>query len=427
MTERRHTKIEVLAVGSELLTPFHLDTNSLFLTRHLNRLGMQVSFKTVVGDKPDDLASCIRIASERSDLILIMGGLGPTQDDMTRETLAATMGKRLIFRETLWEQIQDRFRKRGISISEVNRKQAYVIEGSVPLENPNGTAPGSWLESGGRTFVLLPGPPREIQPMFLSLVLPRLQEKREGFQVRKTLKIAGLTESKTEDLISDLYPGIGPDIDLTVLASPGQIEVHLTAFSSLSEEAAKKKLTRPVESMAERLGENIFTQAEEELEAVIGKLLRENQYTLATAESCTGGLLSHRITNVPGSSAYFLEGVQSYSNQAKTRLLDVPASFLEKHSAVSPQVAAAMAENIRTNSGATFGLGITGIAGPTGGTEEKPVGLVYISLAGMGNTQTEKNLFLGDRETVKQRSTQKALDMLRRRLLRSLRDQREEE
>jgi nicotinamide-nucleotide amidase len=177
--------------------------------------------------------------------------------------------------------------------------------------------------------------------------------------------------------------------------------------------------------MAERLGENIFTQAEEELEAVIGKLLRENQYTLATAESCTGGLLSHRITNVPGSSAYFLEGVQSYSTQAKTRLLDVPASFLEKHGAVSPQVAAAMAENIRTNSGATFGLGITGIAGPTGGTEEKPVGLVYISLAGMGNTQTEKNLFLGDRETVKQRSTQKALDMLRRRLLRSLRDRRE--
>lgn len=425
MTDSRHTKIEVLAVGSELLTPFHLDTNSLFLTRHLNRLGMQVSFKTVVGDKPDDLASCIRIASERSDLILIMGGLGPTQDDMTREILAATMGKRLIFRETLWEQIQDRFRKRGISISEVNRKQAYVIEGSVTLENPNGTAPGSWLESEGRTFVLLPGPPREIQPMFLSLVLPRLQEKREGFQVRKTLKIAGLTESKTEDLISDLYPGIGHDIDLTVLASPGQIEVHLTAFSSLSEEDAKEKLTRPVEAMAERLGENIFTQAEEELEGVIGKLLRENQYTLATAESCTGGLLSHRITNVPGSSAYFLEGVQSYSNQAKTRLLDVPASLLEKHGAVSPQVAAAMAENVRINSGATFGLGITGIAGPTGGTEEKPVGLVYIALAGMGNTQTEKNLFLGDRETVKQRSTQKALDMLRRRLLRSLRDRRE--
>lgn len=420
MTDSRRTKIEILAVGSELLTPYHLDTNSLFLTRHLNQLGMRVSFKTVVGDKEDELASCIRTASERSDLILIMGGLGPTQDDRTRETLAAALGKRLIFRESLWEQIQDRFRRRGISISEVNRKQAFVIEGSMPLENPNGTAPGAWLVSGGQTYVLLPGPPREIQPMFLSLVLPRLQAKREGFQVRKALKIAGLTESKTEDLISDLYPGIMPDIDLTVLASPGQIEIHLTAFSNLSGEDAGEKLTRPVAAISERLGENIFTLADEELEDVIGKLLRENRYTLATAESCTGGLLGHRITNVPRSSAYFLEGVQVYSNQAKIRLLDVPASLLEEHGAVSPQVASAMAENVRRISGATFGLGITGIAGPGGGTEEKPVGLVYISLAGMGDTQIEKNLFLGGRESVKQRSAQKALDMLRRRLLRPI-------
>ena len=420
MTDSRRTKIEILAVGSELLTPYHLDTNSLFLTRHLNQLGMRVSFKTVVGDEEDELASCIRTASERSDLILIMGGLGPTQDDRTRETLAAALGKRLIFRESLWEQIQDRFRRRGISISEVNRKQAFVIEGSMPLENPNGTAPGAWLVSGGQTYVLLPGPPREIQPMFLSLVLPRLQAKREGFQVRKALKIAGLTESKTEDLISDLYPGIMPDIDLTVLASPGQIEIHLTAFSNLSGEDAGEKLTRPVAAISERLGENIFTLADEELEDVIGKLLRENRYTLATAESCTGGLLGHRITNVPRSSAYFLEGVQVYSNQAKIRLLDVPASLLEEHGAVSPQVASAMAENVRRISGATFGLGITGIAGPGGGTEEKPVGLVYISLAGMGDTQIEKNLFLGGRESVKQRSAQKALDMLRRRLLRPI-------
>ena len=420
MTDSRRTKIEILAVGSELLTPYHLDTNSLFLTRHLNQLGMRVSFKTVVGDKEDELASCIRTASERSDLILIMGGLGPTQDDRTRETLAAALGKKLIFRESLWEQIQDRFRRRGISISEVNRKQAFVIEGSMPLENPNGTAPGAWLVSGGQTYVLLPGPPREIQPMFLSLVLPRLQAKREGFQVRKALKIAGLTESKTEDLISDLYPGIMPDIDLTVLASPGQIEIHLTAFSNLSGEDAEEKLTHPVASISERLGENIFTLADEELEDVIGKLLRENRYTLATAESCTGGLLGHRITNVPRSSAYFLEGVQVYSNQAKIRLLDVPASLLEEHGAVSPQVASAMAENVRRISGATFGLGITGIAGPGGGTEEKPVGLVYISLAGMGDTQIEKNLFLGARESVKQRSAQKALDMLRRRLLRPI-------
>jgi nicotinamide-nucleotide amidase len=333
------------------------------------------------------------------------------------------LGRRLIFQEDLWDRIRDRFRKRGITISQVNRKQAFLIEGSVPLSNPHGTAPGAWLESGERTYVLLPGPPREIQPMFLSQVLPRLQEKREGFRVEKVLKIAGLTESKTEDLIADLYPGIGPDIELTVLASPGQIEIHMTAYSSRSEEDAQEKMTRPARAISGRLGDSVFTHSGEELEEVVGRMLRENHLTLATAESCTGGLLGHRITNVPGSSAYYLAGIQAYSNAAKTRLLNVPASLLDTQGAVSPEAAAVMAENVRADSGADFGLGITGIAGPTGGSDEKPVGLVYIALAGEGDTQTVKNLFLGDRETVKQRSTQKALDMLRRRLMRLARDQ----
>jgi nicotinamide-nucleotide amidase len=421
MTNHRRTKIEILAVGSEMLTPYHLDTDSLFLTRHLNQLGFRVSYKTVVGDDPDDLAACIRTAMRRSDVIFFIGGLGPTQDDRTREVLASALEKGLIFQEHLWDQIQDRFRRRGISISDVNRKQAFIIEGSDPLENLNGTAPGLWLQAGGRTIVLLPGPPRELEPMVLNQVLPRLRGMREGFQIRRMLKLAGVSESRIEDRISDLYPVDSQDFDVTVLASPGQIDIHLTAFSELSEDDAEQKLMRPVDAMIERLGEDVFTVRDEELEDVIGNLLSKEGATLAVAESCTGGLLGHRITNVSGSSAYFLEGVQSYSNEAKIRLLGVPPSLLENHGAVSPEVAAAMADNIRAGSGATYGLSITGIAGPTGGSKIKPVGLVYISLAGPDETQTEKNLFLGDRITVKQRASQSALDMLRRRLQRSQR------
>ncbi|MGB2907125.1 MAG: competence/damage-inducible protein A [Candidatus Aminicenantaceae bacterium] len=421
MTNHRRTKIEILAVGSEMLTPYHLDTDSLFLTRHLNQLGFRVSYKTVVGDDPDDLAACIRTAMKRSDVIFFIGGLGPTQDDRTREVLASALEKGLIFQEHLWDQIQDRFRRRGISISDVNRKQAFIIEGSDPLENLNGTAPGLWLEAGGRTIVLLPGPPRELEPMVLNQILPRLRGMREGFQIRRMLKLAGVSESRIEDRISDLYPVDSQDFDMTVLASPGQIDIHLTAFSELSEDDAEQKLMRPVDAMIERLGEDVFTVRDEELEDVIGNLLSKEGATLAVAESCTGGLLGHRITNVSGSSAYFLEGVQSYSNEAKIRLLGVPPSFLKNHGAVSPEVAAAMADNIRAGSGATYGLSITGIAGPTGGSKIKPVGLVYISLAGPDETQTEKNLFLGDRITVKQRASQSALDMLRRRLQRSQR------
>ncbi len=421
MTNHRRTKIEILAVGSEMLTPYHLDTDSLFLTRHLNQLGFRVSYKTVVGDDPDDLAACIRTAMKRSDVIFFIGGLGPTQDDRTREALASALEKGLIFQQHLWEQIQDRFRRRGISISDVNRKQAFIIEGSDSLENPNGTAPGLWLEAEGRTIVLLPGPPRELEPMVLNRVLPRLRGMREGFQIRRVLKLAGVSESQIEDRISDLYPVDSQDFEMTVLASPGQIEIHLTAFSELSEDDAEKKLTRPFDAMIERLGEDVFTVRDEELEDVIGDLLSKEGATLAVAESCTGGLLGHRITNVPGSSAYFLEGVQSYSNEAKIRLLGVPPSLLENHGAVSSEVAAAMADNIRAGSGATYGLSITGIAGPTGGSKIKPVGLVYVSLASPDETQTEKNLFLGDRISVKQRASQSALDMLRRRLQRSQR------
>lgn len=410
-------RIEIIAVGTELLTPYYVDTNSLFLTKHLNRLGMRVSYKTVVGDEKRELAGCIGTAMERSDLIIAMGGLGPTLDDMTREVFSEALGRHLTFHPELWEQIRARFQKRGIPLSEVNRKQAFILEGAEALENPNGTAPGMWLQADRKIWVLLPGPPRELEPMFVNAILPRLTDMRTGYQARIELKITGLTESQTEAEIGDLYADLGEDVRCTVLAAPGQIEIHLTAFSEHSEEEAERKLDRPVATLRDRLGTHVFACGPDTLEGVIGRTLAARQATLAVAESCTGGLLGHRITNVPGSSRYFLEGVQAYSNPAKIRLLNVSPSLLERHGAVSAEVAAVMAEHVRENAGADYGLGITGIAGPGGGTPEKPVGLVYISLASGERTQTEKNLFLGDRETIKQRATQKALDMLRLELM----------
>ncbi len=413
------TRVEVLAIGSELLTPYHLDTNSLFITESLQSLGMRVAFKTVVGDEKSDLGACIRTAMQRSDVIFTMGGLGPTQDDITREAFAAALDLKLVFQAGLWEKVQARFKKRGIRISKVNRKQAYVLEGAEPLENPHGTAPGLWLEHRGKVIVLLPGPPRELKPMVSAKILPRLQARREGYQVRRELKITGLTESQTEDLISDLYPRKGSDLGMTILSSPGQIELHFTAFSPRSEQTALGLLKGAADAVIERLGENIFSTNGESLESVLGNLLLKHNGTLAVAESCTGGLLGHRITNVPGSSAYFLEGVQVYSNDAKMRLLGIDPILLEKHGAVSAEVASQMAEKIRADSGASYGLAVTGIAGPGGGTVLKPVGLVFIALAGDTNTEVSKNQFWGDRVTIKERASQKALDMLRRRLLKN--------
>jgi nicotinamide-nucleotide amidase len=297
-----------------------------------------------------------------------------------------------------------------------NRKQAQLIQGAVVLPNRNGTAPGQWLEVGTRKVVLLPGPPHELRPMFEESVWPRLEKERRGFLERKVLKVAGLTESRIEMLISDLYPS-NPELKITVLASPGQIEIHLTSFSERSAPAARRKIGRLGEQLMSRLKENVFSESGEELEEVVGRLLRKETQTLAAAESCTGGLLSHRLTNVPGSSDYFLETAVSYSNDAKVDLLGVSPSLLEKHGAVSFPVACAMARGIRERARADYGLAITGIAGPSGGTTEKPVGLVFVALAWAGGTRVLKNLFPGGREQVKFQSAQKALDMLRRHLL----------
>lgn len=418
MKKEKDYWIEIMAIGSELLTPHFQDTNSLYLTQRLNELGREVSFKTIVGDDWNELTFCINEAISRSDLIIAIGGLGPTRDDLTREAFAYVLGRKLLFREELLQRIRERFERRSLEMPDINKKQAYMIEGSEILPNKNGTAPGLWLETEKKIITLLPGPPHELKPMFDDFVLPKLKKLKVEHTSRAVLKTTGLTESEIESLIFDLHPKT-PDVKITTLAYPGQIEIHLTAHSKKSQKKAAEKLNELKDAILLRLEKNIFSQEGEELEEVVGYLLRGDKKTLAVAESCTGGLMGHRITNVPGSSDYFIQGVIAYSNEAKKGLLDVPSDLIEKHGAVSYQVAQAMAQEVRKKAQADLGVGITGIAGPTGGTPEKPVGLVYVALAWDEGCEVTKNLFLGKREAIKFQSSQKALDMIRRHLLKS--------
>lgn len=409
-------KTEILAVGSELLTPFFQDTNSLYLTQRLNDLGLPVSLKTIVGDDRESLLLCIKNALLHSDILLVMGGLGPTEDDITREVLAEALSRTLIYRDDIFQKIEARFKRRGIAMPVANKKQAYILEGADVLENKNGTAPGLWLEEGRTRIALLPGPPLELKPMFEEYVWPKLESLQRGFTSRRVLKIAGLTESEVETLIAGLYPR-GPECGLTILAVPGQIELHLYAFSQDASSPAAKNIEELEGKILARLNDSVFSTSGEELEEVVGRLLGKQGKTLATAESCTGGLLGHRLTNVPGSSEYFLEGFIAYSNSAKIRDLDIPEKLIQAHGAVSAEVARAMALGVRKKAGASYGLAVTGIAGPTGGTSEKPVGLVYTALARDDGMDVTKNIFLGNRKQIKFQSSQKALDMLRRHLL----------
>jgi nicotinamide-nucleotide amidase len=409
-------KTEILAVGTELLTPFFQDTNSLFLTDGLNALGLRVSFKTVVGDEEEDLLRAVRTAMVRSRLILVMGGLGPTEDDRTRETIAKALGRKLVFRKELLKGIRERFRRRGLAMPPSNLKQCRVIEGAEVLDNPQGTAPGLWIETSRHRIALLPGPPRELRPMFERHVLPRLSALGRGLTARHVLKLTGLGESGMETRIRDIYRAVPKGITVTTLAAPGDLSIHLTYQGPGPEPAAEALLEGLERKMRRRLSPWIYSSAGESLEEVVGRLLIERGKTLACAESCTGGLIGHRLTEVPGSSDYFLESAVVYSNRAKIRRLGVPASVISRHGAVSAAVAKAMAVGVRKACRADFGLATTGIAGPGGGTPRKPVGLVYIALAWDGGTSVHRRGFFGGRSQVKFQASQAALDILRKAL-----------
>jgi nicotinamide-nucleotide amidase len=406
---------EIIAIGSEMLTPFRLDTNSLWLTERLNSMGIDVKLKTIVGDDEARLEEAIRDAIKRSEIVISTGGLGPTEDDITRKIFARVLKRQLILEDAILERIRARFARRDMPMPEINARQALIISGAQILENNNGTAPGMLLTEGKCTVVLLPGPPREMKPMFDASVAPVLKQRAGDLLiVRRCLSIFGLTESRTDELAAPIYTKYR-NPSTTILFKDGQIELHLTA-QARNEADAEKLLDELAGQFDEVLGEYIFSRRNETLEQVVGELLKLRGYTLATAESCTGGLLAGRITDVPGSSEYFLEGVVSYSNEAKIDLLGVPKELIEKHGAVSEEVASAMAAGVRKRAGSTFGVGITGIAGPGGASEEKPVGLVYIALADDTQTTARKFVFPGDRQFIRTLSVNAALDIIRRRI-----------
>jgi competence/damage-inducible protein CinA-like protein len=404
---------EIIAVGSELLTPFRLDTNSLFLTDELNRLGVAVIRKSVIGDDREELRSAFREALARADLVVSSGGLGPTEDDLTREAVAELLGRRLVRNERILERIRARFRSFGREMAPINERQALVPEGAIPLENANGTAPGLWLEADGHIVVLLPGPPAELQPMFSAHVRPMLAERAGRRRISdRVLRIAGMPESEVDQRAAPIYRTYR-DVETTILAAPGEIELHFRVWSEDSA-AAGQLLDEVAAQVAAALGDSVFTSRDESLEEVVARELLLRGATIAVAESCTGGLLSQRFTSIPGSSNYFLGGVVSYSNELKTAMADVPAALIEAHGAVSAEVALAMADGIRRRVRAALGLSVTGIAGPGGGSAEKPVGTVHIGLADEREAKQRKFLFPGDRERVRRQAAQAALDMVRR-------------
>ncbi len=407
---------EIIAVGSELLTPDRSDTNSLWLTERLNGVGIEIKLKTIVGDDDARLEETIKDALRRSRVVVMTGGLGPTEDDITRKIAARALGRRLIYDDKVLEDIRAKFAHWGRKMPEINARQAMVIEGAQALDNPNGTAPGMYIEHEGRAVVLLPGPPREMRPMFDRLVLPKLAAKAGDVRVaRRVLRVAGMGESAVDERIAPVYTQY-KNPQTTILFNRSEIEIHLTAQGK-TEKDAELLLDGLAGQIEERLGDSIFAFRGETMEEVVGLRLAVAGFTLAVAESCTGGLIAQRLTEVPGSSTYFMEGVVTYSNEAKVRLLGVPSDLIAEYGAVSAEVAEAMAEGARLRAETDFGLAVTGVAGPGGGSDDKPVGLVYIALSDDAHTEHRRLMLPGDRHLIRWRASQAALDLLRRRLI----------
>ncbi|HZQ67444.1 MAG TPA: competence/damage-inducible protein A [Terriglobales bacterium] len=411
---------EIIAIGSELLTPFRQDTNSLYLTEKLNQLGVEVTFKTVVGDSQKNLTDTARIAVSRSDIVIFMGGLGPTEDDLTREAVAEALEVPLRRDPEIVSWLEQRFASRGWKMAANNAKQADVITGAVVLPNPNGTAPGQWIsgkyDGQEKIILLLPGPPHELKALFDQQCMERLRSKLPAqFIATRVLKIAMMGESLCDSRVAPIYKTY-TDIETTILAGAGEIQLHLRSRKNTLEEA-QARVDELVDKIEAELGDFVFSDNGDSLEQIVSNYLQMRSATLAVAESCTGGLLAERLTSVGGSSRYFLGGAVVYSNHLKTTFTDVPKEMLEAHGAVSSEVAKALAEGIRKRTQATFGIGITGVAGPSGGTPQKPVGLVFIGFSSdLGTEVVEKN-FAGDRKRVRWFATQQALDMVRRKLM----------
>jgi len=405
---------EILSVGTELLLGDILNTNAQYLGKRLSDLGIFVYHQAVVGDNPERLREAYKIAFSRADLVITTGGLGPTKDDLTKEVAFEYFGKESVLHEESFKYIEDLFKRSNRTMSDSNKKQAFFPKDAIVLKNNNGTAPGCIIEDKGKVLIMLPGPPREMKPMFEEAVVPYLSKFSDNILVSKVLRVFGLGESLAADMLGDLLDNKNPTI--APYAKEGEVTFRITAKAKSQEEA--KELIEPIEKQArEILGDNVYGEGDTSLEEVLGNFLVENQLTIATAESCTGGMVAAKLINYPGISSCFLDGVVSYSNESKVARLGVEEETLEKFGAVSHQVAEEMAIGISKTSGAHIGLSTTGIAGPGGGTEEKPVGLVYVGICYKGEVVTRELNLSGNRQKIRERTTMILLDMLRRELI----------
>ena len=411
---------EIIAVGSEMLTPYRVDTNSLALTAELNKLGVAVAFKTILGDDLKQLIEAARVALGRADIVIFSGGLGPTEDDLTREAVAAVLGRGMQRDEEIVAGLRRRFEQRGITIRENNFKQADVIEGAEVLPNANGTAPGQWVDTDvdgkRRVLVLLPGPPKELTALYTDQVEHRLRAVVPQVHIATaSLRMAVVPESEVDARTAPIYQQY-PDVQTTILSTQGEIQLHFQCTKPILAEA-EARVAEVQSRCAAEMGAAVFSDKNESPEEVVLHLLAKRALTLAVAESCTGGLLAQRLTSIPGSSGAFLGGAIVYANAMKTALADVPPELIHEHGAVSEEVGRALAEGIRNRTTAAFGIGITGIAGPGGATETKPIGLVYVAVADADKTECLKLNLSGDRERIRWFASQHALMQLRKLLL----------
>jgi nicotinamide-nucleotide amidase len=411
---------EIVAVGSELLTPFRQDTNSLYLTAKLNELGVDVSFKTIAGDNRQHLRLVAEIALSRADIVIFMGGLGPTEDDLTREAVSDALGLELRRDPDILESLKKRFAARKYTMTANNEKQADILSGATVLPNPLGTAAGQWIsgkyDGQEKIIILLPGPPHELKSLFEKECMERLRAKLPpAFLATRELRVAMMGESQCDSRAAPIYQKYA-DVQTTILAGAGEIQLHLKAQNS-SQHVAQERVDKLAGELEDELGDYVFSSHGETLEQIVGYFLQMRSATLAAAESCTGGLLAERITSVGGSSRYFVGGAVVYSNDLKTEFAGVAPDLIAKYGAVSKEVAEALALGIRERCDSTWGIGITGIAGPSGGSDAKPVGLVYHALTDGSTTEVIERSFPGDRKRIRWFASQQALDMVRRRLM----------
>src|SRR5436190_5472932 len=409
---------EIVAIGTELLTPDRTDTNSLWLTRELNDIGIDVKLKTIVGDDGERLEEAVRDAMRRSDIVITTGGLGPTADDITREFTARAVDRELVYHDDLEQHLRERFRSWGRDMPEINKRQAYIIDDAAVLPNPHGSAAGMLAEIDGKILAILPGPPRENRPMFTDHVLPKLKEiAGEVYVHRRVLKVSGKGESAVDEIAAPIYTKYA-DVQTSVLFNKSEVEIHVAAQAD-NARSARDVAEKLVDELAGKLGNSVFSTNGETMEEVVGQVLKQRGETLSVAESCTGGLIGRRLTEVPGSSAYFMEGAITYSNDAKIRTLGVDPQIIARHGAVSAECAEAMAAGMRERAATDHAISVTGIAGPDGGSDEKPVGTVFIGYSGPEATRSIHIVLPGDRYLIRWRASQAALDLLRRQLAKS--------